>query len=108
MVSGWPSSTRSSCAHEHPAAFLSRGSSQIAQNFRLIPRLGDILTGIPPLFFIIGSEFFINYRIGSASGMEKEDGPCLKHWPSTSPPPSAGLPAAVRQHRRDPTEKAAN
>ncbi len=54
-------------------AFLSRGSSQIAQNFGLNHAFGDILTGII-LFFIIGSEFFINYRIGSASGREKEDG----------------------------------
>ena len=53
-------------------AFLSRGSSQIAQNFGLNHAFGDILTGII-LFFIIGSEFFINYRIGSgATG--KEDG----------------------------------
>ena len=54
-------------------AFLSRGSSQIAQNFGLNHAFGDILTGII-LFFIIGSEFFINYRIGSATGKEKEDG----------------------------------
>ena len=54
-------------------AFLSRGSSQIAQNFGLNHAFGDILTGII-LFFIIGSEFFINYRIGSAIGKEKEDG----------------------------------
>ena len=54
-------------------AFLSRGSSQIAQNFGLNHAFGDILTGII-LFFIIGSEFFINYRIGSAAGKEKEDG----------------------------------
>jgi simple sugar transport system permease protein len=54
-------------------AFLSRGSSQIAQNFGLNHAFGDILTGII-LFFIIGSEFFINYRIGSAAGREKEDG----------------------------------
>ena len=54
-------------------AFLSRGSSQIAQNYGLNHAFGDILTGII-LFFIIGSEFFINYRIGSATGKEKEDG----------------------------------
>jgi len=54
-------------------AFLSRGSSQIAQDFGLNQSFGDILTGII-LFFIIGSEFFINYRIGSAVGKEKEDG----------------------------------
>ena len=54
-------------------AFLSRGSSQIAQNFGLNHSFGDILTGII-LFFIIGSEFFINYRISFRSGGEKEEG----------------------------------
>ena len=54
-------------------AFLSRGSSQIAQNFGLNHSFGDILTGII-LFFIIGSEFFINYRISFRSAGEKEDG----------------------------------
>ena len=52
-------------------AFLSRGSSQIAQNFGLNHSFGDILTGII-LFFIIGSEFFINYRISFRSAGEKE------------------------------------
>ncbi len=54
-------------------AFLSRGSSQIAQNFGLNHSFGDILTGII-LFFIIGSEFFINYRLSFRSAAEKEDG----------------------------------
>ena len=54
-------------------AFLSRGSSQIAQNFGLNHAFGDILTGII-LFFIIGSEFFINYRISLGAGREKGDG----------------------------------
>ena len=53
-------------------AFLSRGSSQIAQNFSLNHAFGDILTGII-LFFIIGSEFFINYRISLSTGKEKGD-----------------------------------
>ena len=42
--------------------FLSRGAGEIATNFGLNQSYGDILTGII-LFFIIGSEFFINYRI---------------------------------------------
>ena len=42
--------------------FLSRGAGEIATNFGLNHSYGDILTGII-LFFIIGSEFFINYRI---------------------------------------------
>ena len=54
-------------------AFLSRGSSQIAQNFGLNHSFVDILTGII-LFFIIGSEFFINYRISFRTGGEKEGG----------------------------------
>ena len=53
-------------------AFLSRGSSQIAQDFGLNHSFGDILTGII-LFFIIGSEFFINYRISFKARGEKED-----------------------------------
>ena len=42
--------------------FLSRGAGEIATNFGLNQSFGDILTGVI-LFFIIGSEFFINYRI---------------------------------------------
>ena len=42
--------------------FLGRGAGEIATNFSLNQSFGDILTGIIP-FFIIGSEFFINYEI---------------------------------------------
>ena len=42
--------------------FLSRGAGEIATRFSLNQSFGDILTGVI-LFFIIGSEFFINYRI---------------------------------------------
>ena len=59
-------------------AFLSRGSSQIAQNFGLNHAFGDILTGII-LFFIIGSEFFINYQLHfrskAGSGTPSAPGP---------------------------------
>ena len=41
---------------------LSRGAGEISTAHGLNPSFGDILTGII-LFFIIGSEFFINYRI---------------------------------------------
>ena len=41
---------------------LSRGAGEISTAFGLNQSFGDILTGII-LFFIIGSEFFINYRI---------------------------------------------
>ena len=42
--------------------FLQRGASEIATAFRLNESVADILTGII-LFFIIGCEFFINYKI---------------------------------------------
>ena len=42
--------------------FLDRGASEISTAFGLNHSFGDILTGII-LFFIIGSEFFINYEI---------------------------------------------
>ncbi len=42
--------------------FLERGAGQIAMEFRLNESIADILTGII-LFFIIGCEFFLNYRI---------------------------------------------
>lgn len=42
--------------------FMQRGSGEIAQVFRLSSHISSIATGII-LFFIIGSEFFINYRI---------------------------------------------
>lgn len=42
--------------------FLQRGSGQIATSLRLNESISDILTGII-LFFIIGCEFFVNYKI---------------------------------------------
>ena len=52
--------------------FLERGASEISTVFSLNQSFGDILTGII-LFFIIGSEFFIQYRLQvSASGAKKE------------------------------------
>ena len=42
--------------------FLSRGASEITTIYSLNHSFGDILTGII-LFFIIGSEFFISYRL---------------------------------------------
>lgn len=42
--------------------FLDRGASEISTVFGLNHAFGDILTGII-LFFIIGSDFFINYRL---------------------------------------------
>ncbi len=51
--------------------FLSKGGSEIASKFGLSASFGDILTGII-LFFIIGSEFFINYKINFRKSGEKE------------------------------------
>ena len=53
--------------------FLDRGSGEIATQFQLNDSFGDILTGII-LFFIIGCEFFINYKISlhRASGKEEK------------------------------------
>ena len=42
--------------------FLERGAGEIAMSFQLNESISDILTGII-LFFIIGSEFFVNYKI---------------------------------------------
>ena len=42
--------------------FLQRGSSEITTQFGLNQSFGDIITGII-LFFIIGCEFFLNYKI---------------------------------------------
>ena len=43
-------------------AFMARGASEISMHFQLNQSVGDIITGIV-LFFIIGCEFFINYKI---------------------------------------------
>ena len=52
--------------------FLSRGAGEIATNFGLNSSFGDILTGVI-LFFIIGSEFFINYKLNFRHSAEKEE-----------------------------------
>ena len=52
--------------------FLGKGGSEIATNFGLSSSFGDILTGII-LFFIIGSEFFINYQLKFRKSAGKED-----------------------------------
>ena len=51
--------------------FLSRGASEISSTFGLDHSFADILTGII-LFFIIGSEFFIAYKINLRKSAEKE------------------------------------
>ena len=55
---------------------LGRGASEISSDFGLNPSFADILTGII-LFFIIGSEFFINYQVHfrrAAKSAQKEGG----------------------------------
>ena len=49
--------------------FLQKGAIQIASQFNLNDYASNIITGII-LFFILGSEFFINYRIILRSGKE--------------------------------------
>ncbi len=51
--------------------FMERGAGQIATNFGLNQSFADIMTGII-LFFIIGSEFFITYKISFRHAGEKE------------------------------------
>ena len=51
--------------------FLSRGASEISTIYGLNHSFGDILTGII-LFFIIGSEFFISYRLDFLKHTKKE------------------------------------
>ena len=52
--------------------FLGRGAGEIATDFGLNASYGDILTGII-LFFIIGCEFFINYKISLTKSAKKEE-----------------------------------
>ena len=52
--------------------FLERGAGEISTAFSLNHSFSDILTGII-LFFIIGSEFFINYKISFRKAAKKED-----------------------------------
>ncbi|MBQ7624033.1 MAG: ABC transporter permease [Clostridia bacterium] len=55
--------------------FLNRGASEIATVFSLNKSFSDILTGVI-LFFIIGCEFFINYKISFRKKGAKEE---VKH-----------------------------
>jgi len=52
--------------------FLGRGAGEIATDFGLNFSFGDILTGII-LFFIIGGEFFINYKLSLTKSSKKEE-----------------------------------
>ena len=52
--------------------FLERGAGEIATDFSLNTSFGDILTGII-LFFIIGGEFFITYKLSLTKSSKKEE-----------------------------------
>ena len=52
--------------------FLERGAGEISTAFGLNHSFSDILTGII-LFFIIGSEFFISYKMSFRKAAKKED-----------------------------------
>ena len=52
--------------------FLERGASEISTDFGLNQSFSDIITGII-LFFIIGCEFFISYKISFRKAAGKED-----------------------------------
>lgn len=52
--------------------FLDRGASEISTIYSLNHSFGDILTGII-LFFIIGSEFFISYKLNFLKENRKEE-----------------------------------
>ena len=52
--------------------FLDRGAGEIATDFGLNASFGDILTGVI-LFFIIGCEFFINYKLSLTKSSKKEE-----------------------------------
>ena len=52
--------------------FLGRGAGEIATDYGLNASFGDILTGII-LFFIIGCELFINYKISLTTSFKKEE-----------------------------------
>jgi len=51
--------------------FLDKGAIEIASRYNLNNHVSNILTGII-LFFILGSEFFINYQLKFRSGRNKE------------------------------------
>ena len=51
--------------------FLQKGASEIASQYNLNDYVSEIITGII-LFFILGSEFFINYKLVFRKKAKKE------------------------------------
>ena len=52
--------------------FLQKGAQQVSTDFRLPQAISDIVTGII-LFFIIGCEFFLNYKIVVSKNGKEND-----------------------------------
>ena len=52
--------------------FLQKGAQQVSTDFRLPQAISDIVTGII-LFFIIGCEFFLNYKIVASKNRKEND-----------------------------------
>ena len=52
--------------------FLQKGSQQVSTDFRLPQAISDIVTGII-LFFIIGCEFFLQYKIAITKNGKESD-----------------------------------
>ena len=52
--------------------FLQKGAGQVSTDFRLPSAISDIVTGII-LFFIIGCEFFLQYKILSTKNRKEND-----------------------------------
>ena len=53
------------------AVFLDRGAGEVSSKFGLNQSFADIITGVI-LFFIIGCEFFINYKVQFRTSGKKE------------------------------------
>ena len=52
--------------------FMEKGAIQIASQFNLSENASEILTGII-LFFVLGCEFFINYKVSFRHGKRRID-----------------------------------
>ena len=63
--------------------FMKNGAAQIASSFHLNESFGDIMTGII-IFFIIGCEFFINYKIVFRKRNHSEEIPVPEEGPKLS------------------------
>ncbi len=85
--------------------FLGRGASEISTIYGLNQSFGDILTGII-LFFIIGSEFFISYRLhfrkkASRQPAEQAAQPAEAHAPAPQPEAKEASAAAEENEKKE-------